>query len=155
MKAVLLRVGKGRCKWADSATSDYTGRFFRHMGWEERRLKPEPERGDLARVRAAEGQRLLAQVRDRDLLVVLDERGRELDTPGFVELLRQAQRESKQRVVFAIGGPHGHGDEVRRRADVVLRLSALVLNHELARVILAEQLYRASTVLWGGGYHHA
>lgn len=155
MKCVLLRVGKGRCGWADTATEDYTRRFSRNMPWEEHRLKTEPERGDIDRVRQREGERILGRLQPGDFLVVLDERGKALDTGGFTRMLQRAQNQSTRRLVFAIGGPHGHGPAVRKRADVVLRLSSLVLNHELARVILAEQLYRVSTILWGGGYHHA
>jgi 23S rRNA (pseudouridine1915-N3)-methyltransferase len=56
--------------------------------------------------------------------------------------------------VFAIGGPYGHGKELRSVAWKQLALSGMVLNHELARVVLVEQVYRVSTLLWGGAYHH-
>ena len=58
-------------------------------------------------------------------------------------------------LLFAIGGPHGHAPAVRQQAHKTLALSKMVLNHELARILLVEQLYRASTLLWGGAYHHA
>ncbi len=154
MKCVLLRVGKGRCAWADTATKDFTRRFQRTLPWEEIRLKPEPERGDIDRVKVAEGERVLARVQRGDLLVVLDERGESLTTDDFEALFAGALRDGRSRVVFAIGGPHGHGDAVRQQAARVIALSPMVLNHELARVILVEQIYRVSTMMWGGGYHH-
>jgi 23S rRNA (pseudouridine1915-N3)-methyltransferase len=59
-----------------------------------------------------------------------------------------------QRLVFAIGGPYGHAPALREKAHRVLSLSPMVLNHELARVVLVEQLYRAHSLLFGGKYHH-
>lgn len=103
-------------------------------------------------VRAAEAARLLARVGPRDALVTLDERGERLDTAAFAAMVEAGRRERS--VVFAIGGPYGHGEAARARAWRVVRLSELVLNHELARVVLVEQLYRALTILEGVPYHH-
>ena len=121
-------------------------------GFEEEELKPEPFKGDVEAVRAAEAARLLARVGPRDALVTLDERGERLDTAAFASMVEAGRRERS--VVFAIGGPYGHGEAARARAWRVVRLSELVLNHELARVVLVEQLYRALTILEGVPYHH-
>jgi 23S rRNA (pseudouridine1915-N3)-methyltransferase len=121
-------------------------------GFEEEELKPEPFKGDVEGVRAAEAARLLARVGPRDALVTLDERGERLDTAAFAAMVEAGRRERS--VVFAIGGPYGHGEAARARAWRVVRLSELVLNHELARVVLVEQLYRALTILEGVPYHH-
>lgn len=121
-------------------------------GFEEEELKPEPFKGDVEAVRAAEAARLLARVGPRDALVTLDERGERLDTAAFAAMVEAGRRERS--VVFAIGGPYGHGEAARARAWRVVRLSELVLNHELARVVLVEQLYRALTILEGVPYHH-
>ncbi len=121
-------------------------------GFEEEELKPEPFKGDVEGVRAAEAARLLARVGPRDALVTLDERGERLDTAAFASMVEAGRRERS--VVFAIGGPYGHGEAARARAWRVVRLSELVLNHELARVVLVEQLYRALTILEGVPYHH-
>ena len=77
-----------------------------------------------------------------------------ISTEALAELTRASARASTRRLVFAIGGPYGHGPEVRQRAYKVISLSGMVLNHELARLVLVEQLYRVSTLLWGGSYHH-
>ena len=153
MKAVMLRFGRGKSRWADEATTDFSRRLKR-MEFEEIRLEPETFRGDEVAVRDAEATRLLASLGAGDRLVTLDERGELLNTEEFSALITDAARQSTRRLVFAIGGPYGHGAAARDKAWRVLALSRMVLNHELARVVLVEQLYRASTLLWGGAYHH-
>lgn len=153
MRIVLARIGKGRNRWADTGTADYLGRL-RRLKVEERLLKPAVYRGDEDAVRQEEAERLLALLRPGDRLVVLDERGELPDSHEFAGWLDQAARRSTSRLVFAIGGPYGHAPAVRERAWKLLALGRWVTNHELARLVLAEQLYRASTLLWGGSYHH-
>lgn len=132
--------------------ADYTRRLRRHGGVEEEAVKAEPFRGDAQAVRGAEGARLLARVGPRDQLVVLDERGDRLDSAGFATLVDEGRQRGQ--VVFALGGAYGHAPASREAAWRVVRLSDLVLNHELARVVLYEQLYRAMTLLSGAPYHH-
>ena len=154
MKIHSIWVGKGRVKWADDATHEYTRRLPRHIGFQEIPLKPSAFRGDVEAVRDEEAQRILSKLGDGDRLIALDERGVELTSEGFAGLIDEAAKVGTKRLVFAIGGPYGHGPAVRDRAWKTLRLSKMVLNHSLARVVLGEQLYRASTILWGGQYHH-
>ena len=154
MKAVLLRVGKGRTRWADEAADDYGKRLRRNLPLTEERVKPSRFRGDEQAVRDAEARAILDRIKPGDRLVALDERGELPTTQGFTDLISAATREGAHRLVFAIGGPYGHGEAVRDQAWRTVALSRMVLNHELARVVLVEQLYRASTLLWGGSYHH-
>ena len=153
MKAVLLRVGRGRTSWADDGVHEYARRLTR-LKLEERLIKPVQFRGDVEAVRAQEAERILKHIRTGDRLIALDERGALLSTEDLSGLVGRCARDSTRRIVFAIGGPYGHGPLVRERAYRVVALSGMVLNHELARVVLVEQLYRVSTLLWGGSYHH-
>lgn len=154
MRLGLLIVGKRGAPWADAGVGVYAKRLRPLGGLEEVHVRPQTYRGDEAAVREAEGARILKRVGPRDRLVVLDERGDDLDTPGFATLLREARASGAPRVWFAIGGPYGHAPATRSRAWRVVRLSSLVLNHDLARVVLVEQLYRAWTLLEGRPYHH-
>lgn len=153
MRILVARVGKGRNRWADLASADYLGRL-RQLKVEEVLLKPAVYRGDEDAVRAEEGQRILELLRPGDRLVAMDERGELPTSEEFAGWLDTAAQASTSRLVFAIGGPYGHDPQVRAQAWRVLAVGRWVTNHELARVILAEQLYRASTLLWGGSYHH-
>ncbi|MCB9664390.1 MAG: 23S rRNA (pseudouridine(1915)-N(3))-methyltransferase RlmH [Alphaproteobacteria bacterium] len=152
-KLRVLVVGRSSPGWADAAVKDYARRLDRLGGIEERAVKPERFTGDVEAVRAAEAARLLAAVGPRDRLVALDERGEDLDTHAFAALVTDGVAQGTG-LVFALGGPYGHGEAVRSRADRVVRLSSLVLNHEVARVLLFEQLYRAATLREGLPYHH-
>jgi 23S rRNA (pseudouridine1915-N3)-methyltransferase len=146
----VLLVGKPRAGWPQEAVDDYTHRLSRLGGVEEVAVKAERFTGDVDAVRRAEGQRL--RERARGSLVCLDERGDDLNTDGFTQLVDRGRQLGP--VTFAIGGAYGHAPETRAAAWRSVRLSSLVLNHELARVVLYEQLYRAMTRLEGIPYHH-
>ena len=154
MKVALIRVGRGKTAWADAATEDYSRRLSKKVGFEEILLRPAKFHGDEDAVRREEGSRILALVRPGDRLIALDERGDLLRTDQMATLVQQAASASTRRIVFGIGGPYGHAPEVRKAAFRTVALSGMVMNHELARVVIVEQLYRVSTLLWGGKYHH-
>jgi 23S rRNA (pseudouridine1915-N3)-methyltransferase len=97
---------------------------------------------------------ILKSIKDSDYVVLLDERGKDVDTPSFAKLLDTRMQEGTKRLVFVIGGAFGVTDEVKSRANASLKLSSLVFPHMLVRLILIEQLYRASSILDGGKYHH-
>ncbi len=98
----------------------------------------------------AEPPKLVARAR----VIALDERGEERDSRGFAALIEEGIRAGAQPLCFVIGGPYGLDDAVRARADRTLRLSALVLNHAVARLVLLEQIYRACAIRSGSPYHH-
>ena len=148
----MVLVGRSRCRWANEAVEDYRKRLRRAGGVDEIAVRSELHRGDDDAVRRVEGERLLKAVRPRDRLVVLDERGLDLDTGGFTELVRKGRGSGT--LVFALGGAYGHSEVVRKAGWRVVRLSSLVMNHEVARVVLYEQLYRAMTIIDGVPYHH-
>ncbi|MBX2800068.1 MAG: 23S rRNA (pseudouridine(1915)-N(3))-methyltransferase RlmH [Myxococcales bacterium] len=149
----VIVVGKSRCGWANEAVADYTRRLRRFGGVSEVAVKQAKFRGDPEPVRVAESRAIADTLGARDVLVVLDERGRGYGTPELAELLDDARQRGP--VVFALGGPYGHADLLRERAWRTIRLSELVLNHEVARVLLYEQLYRCLSLLEGTPYHHA
>lgn len=154
MRIRILTVGRPDCAWADAAVDDYVKRLRRWARVEQDHVKPEKYRGDEDAVREAEGERLLAEVSSRDHLIALDERGRGLTSQRFARLLKQARSTSMHRLTFALGGPYGLSPAVRQQADLTLKLSSMVLNHEVARVVLIEQIYRGMSILAGAPYHH-
>lgn len=114
---------------------------------------PESRRRSAADRRVEEGARLLARLGARDRLFVLDEGGRGLSSRAFAERLAACRDDGAPALALAIGGPDGHGDDVRARADLVWSLGAHTMAHLLVRAVLAEQLYRATTILAGHPYH--
>ncbi len=102
---------------------------------------------------AAEAEALMRALPQGARRVVLDERGRELDSPGFAALLARWRDDGAQDAGFVIGGADGLEPGLRDGADLVLCFGAMVWPHMLARVMLAEQIYRATTILAGSPYH--
>jgi 23S rRNA (pseudouridine1915-N3)-methyltransferase len=92
--------------------------------------------------------------RTTPVMALLDQRGKQFSSEALAEWLRGLRDEGRQRMVFAIGPTDGWSDEERKRASLLLSLGAMTLPHELARVVISEQLYRAFTILAGHPYHH-
>ena len=150
----LLAVGDRQPPWVDDAFGAYTGRFPREWKF---RLDVIPtvrrQKNDKTqKAREAEGELILAKLNAGERLVLLDERGRQLDSKGLAGSLGDWQADGRD-VCFVIGGPDGVPDACRQRADFTWSLSRLTLPHGLARVLLAEQLYRAHSLQTGHPYH--
>ncbi len=154
MKTRLIRVHKGRCGWADEGAEDYTRRLRRYGGFEEITVRPGVFKGDVEALREVETRRVRKLVRPGDRLVVLDERGSDLDSEAWAKMLDGARVAGTSCLVFALGGPYGHHGSLRDTAWRVVRLAPMVLNHQVARVVALEQLYRAWTILRREPYHH-
>lgn len=103
--------------------------------------------------RTDEAERLLAAARGCEATIVLDERGRAITSVAFAELIRRERDGGTKGLAFLIGGPDGHGAAAHRSARHVLSLGPMTLPHGLARIVLAEQLYRAATIIAGHPYH--
>jgi 23S rRNA (pseudouridine1915-N3)-methyltransferase len=108
-----------------------------------------------AELKKSEAALLLQQLQKDDYLVLLDERGKQLSSPELAGFIQQRANESHKRLVFLIGGAFGVDEAIVKRADYTWSLSKLVFPHMLVRLILAEQLYRACTILRNEKYHHA
>jgi len=108
---------------------------------------------DGLKARQDESERLLSRLSAYDFIILLDERGKQLDSPAFAQLL-QTNLDRSQKVAIVIGGVYGVTDELRQKAQVVWSLSELVFPHQLVRLMLTEQLYRAQQITLGGLYHH-
>ncbi len=107
---------------------------------------------DLAMMRS-QSSRLLAAIPARGTIVVLDERGQMLDSLKFTRWLERLTIDSPHGIHFVVGGDVGFDDSVRQRADKLLSLSAMTLPHQIARVVLLEQIYRACTLMRNIRYH--
>jgi len=140
--------------WAEAAYAEFAQRMPREMSMELIEVKTEPRTSGkpVATLLAAEALRLRAALPSRCRQVALDEHGIELTTHGLAQLLEKWLAGGED-VAILIGGPDGLDPELKQTAAEVLRLSSLTLPHALARVVLAEALYRAASVLKGHPYH--
>jgi len=155
VKVHIVAVGQRQPVWADQAVADYLGRFPSDFSVTLKQVKPEPRTGaPVDRLLAGEAQRLQAAIPAGSVIVALDERGKDWTTAQLADAIGK-WRDASEPVAFAIGGPDGLADEFKRSACLLLRLSSMTLPHALARVLLAEQLYRACSLLAGHPYHRA
>ncbi len=153
MRLVLAAVGQRQPGWADAAYEDFAKRFPPEMRLELKAVKAEPRGAKTAeQLMAAEAVRLEAAVPKGARRVVLDERGERIGTAQLAQRLQTWQRDGRDVVIF-IGGPDGLHPDLKARADDTLRLSDLTLPHAFVRVLLAEALYRAWTVMVNHPYH--
>lgn len=150
----LIAVGDRQPSWVDDAFAAYTARFPREWKF---RLDALPtvrrHKNDRShQARDAEGDRILARLEPAEQVVLLDERGRQLDSRTLSQRLSEWQADGRD-LCFVIGGPDGVPESCRQRAAFTWSLSKLTLPHGLARVLLAEQLYRAHALQTGHPYH--
>lgn len=154
MKLLLLSVGRPRGAAAD-LIAEYEARVKRYFTFEAVEVKEEAYRraGDAARVREEEGKRLMARVPAGAEIVALHETGRQWTSQQLADRLAELALHGSPGAAFVIGGAYGLSDELLAKARHHLSLSAFTLPHELARLILAEQIYRAGTIQRGEPYH--
>ena len=153
MKLLVVAVGQRQPPWAEQAWDDFAKRFASDMRLELKAVKAEPRSGkSAAQCMAAEAQRITAALPKGARCVVLDERGTRLTTVQLADRLRFWRGDGRD-VAFVIGGPDGLDDAIVHDADETLRLSDLTLPHAFARVLLAEALYRAASLVQGHPYH--
>ncbi|WP_045211273.1 23S rRNA (pseudouridine(1915)-N(3))-methyltransferase RlmH [Desulfonatronovibrio magnus] len=110
--------------------------------------------GDALLRAETEGRTLLKKVTPHDLLIVLDEKGKELTSCKFAQKMQTWDELPGKTPCFIIGGSYGLWDQVRQHADFILSLGPMTMPHELAAIVLMEQIYRARTIIQGHPYHH-
>lgn len=153
MKCRVIWLGKTRESWIKAGVDEYAGRIKRYLPLAVDELKDEKD-AEAAEGRRREGERLLKQLTPQTVLVVMDERGQALDSVKFAEFIGRHRDSGTPELAFAIGGAYGFSDEVRKRAGLVLSLSAMTFTHQMVRPFLLEQIYRACTILNNEPYHH-
>ena len=155
MKICIAAVGQRLPAWAGVAVQEFVERMPRDFRVEVKEVKPEARNGQpVARLQAAEGARLRAAIPADALVIAMDETGRDWTTVQLAEALGQ-WRDGARDPAFIIGGADGLDPQIKREADLCLRLSSMTLPHALARVVLAEQIYRAWSILNAHPYHRS
>ena len=156
MKLKLICIGKLSEVWQREAAEDYAARVQRYFPLNIVELKEEKggRKGDTAGLLKREGERILEKVPDQAFLIVLDEWGRNLGSEPFADLLSREMLHGGRDWCFLVGGPYGLDPAVRNKADLVLSLSKMTFTHQMARVLLLEQLYRSCTIIKNEPYHN-
>jgi 23S rRNA (pseudouridine1915-N3)-methyltransferase len=155
MRIHLVFVGKTGFSDLESAIARYVDRIAHYCHIQTHYIKPEKiaSSSNEDTVRARESDRILKLVPSQGHLIVLDRSGREYDSPGLARFMEKLNDSGVSDVWMVIGGPVGVSAELLKRADTLMSLSKLTFPHDLARLVVAEQLYRAFTIIRGEPYH--
>jgi 23S rRNA (pseudouridine1915-N3)-methyltransferase len=142
--------------WIKDARTDYVAKISPFLPMNLKSLKsPGADRDQADVKRRLEGEKLLAEINEKDFVVLFDEGGKlSRSSVDFSEQLRRVVESGKQKAVFCIDGAYGFSDEISKRANVKWSLSPLTMNHWLAQIVALEQIYRGFTILKGIPYHN-
>jgi 23S rRNA (pseudouridine1915-N3)-methyltransferase len=153
MKICIISVGKKHDATIAAAIQEYEKRLSRLVAVEWQYISPSTLSTEAAR--KTESAKIHALLKDSDMVWLLDERGEQVTSPALSGKLQVLKVHGVSRVVVIIGGAYGVDESVRERANWMWSLSSLVFPHQLVRLMLIEQLYRATEIEKGTGYHHA
>ncbi len=155
MKTTLILVGKTTNKHITACINDYVERIGHYMPFELITIPELKNTKNLSeeQQKEREGELILKQVQSQDILVLLDEHGQEFRSIEFASWIQKKQQ-AVRRLVFVIGGPYGFSSAVYQRGNEKISLSKMTFSHQMVRMIFAEQLYRACTIIKGEPYHH-
>ncbi len=152
MKITIISVGKMRDKRWKKLAREYEKRLEHYRPTDVVEVRESGASNPAAR-RSEEGGAILQAIPGGAIVVALDEKGDETTSEDFAKWIDRRMVTGTRHLAFAVGGPEGLSDSVRDRADRTLALSRMTFPHEMARVVLAEQLYRAMTIIRGEPYH--
>ncbi|HYE74667.1 MAG TPA: 23S rRNA (pseudouridine(1915)-N(3))-methyltransferase RlmH [Blastocatellia bacterium] len=153
MRLHFVWIGKTKDRRCAALVDDYLERLSRFATYEISELKEAAGVTDEKRAVFLESTKLLTAIERDDFVVLLDERGQQFSSTELADFVATRQQHGTKRLALVIGGFAGVSEEVKKRAQLKVALSRLTFTHELARVLLAEQIYRAYTLLAGLPYH--
>ncbi|MFN5621618.1 MAG: 23S rRNA (pseudouridine(1915)-N(3))-methyltransferase RlmH [Flavobacteriales bacterium] len=155
MKIVILTLGKTSAAYLREGIAIYQERLKHYAKVEFKELPDVPAKGvspDVLKER--EGEVLMKHIKSDDVVLLLDENGEHFSSRGFAELLQRRMNTGVKQLVLIIGGAFGFSNAMYARANGKLSFSKMTYSHEMIRLLLVEQLYRAHTILKGESYHH-
>ena len=156
MRLTVICMGKTRERFIQDGIAKYSGYLKHYIDCEFRELKEEKinDLKDAPLIRKKEAEKILKSVPVSAFLVALDERGQEFTSHEFADFVNNSLESGIRDLVFAVGGAMGLDESVTMRANKTIALSRWTLTHEMARLVLLEQLYRAFTIIKGKTYHY-
>ena len=156
MKITLLVIGKTEESYLREGIMEYSGRVKRYMPFEMKEIPAvrETKSVPVTDQKRREATLLEKFIGESDVVVLLDEHGKETSSVEFAGFLNKQFSAGRKNLVFVVGGPFGFDDSLKKRADHLLSLSQMTFSHQMVRLIFLEQLYRAMTILRNESYHH-
>ena len=158
MKFTFLTIGKIKEKWMRQGIDEYLKRLspiakVEILSPDEEKMPENPSPALKEKVMEMEGEKLLKYLKDEDFLILLDLKGKPVTSEELAHIIRQKMVSGTSHFFFMIGGPYGNGENIRKRANLKISISAMTFTHQMARLILAEQVYRAMKIIRHEPYH--
>lgn len=158
MKFTFLTIGKIKEKWMRQGIDEYLKRLspiakVEILSPDEEKMPENPSPALKEKVMEKEGEKLLKYLKDEDFLILLDLKGKPVTSEELAHIIRQKMVSGTSHFFFMIGGPYGNGENIRKRANLKISISAMTFTHQMARLILSEQVYRAMKIIRHEPYH--
>ena len=158
MRFTFLTIGKIKEKWMRQGIDEYLKRLspmakVEILSPDEEKMPENPSPAMKEKVMEKEGDKLLKYLKDGDFLILLDLKGKPVTSEGLADILRRKMVSGTSCFFFMIGGPYGNGENIRKRANLKISISTMTFTHQMARLILAEQVYRAMKIIRHEPYH--
>jgi len=156
MKIKLLVIGKTDNKALQALISDYEKRLKHYVRFEFEIIPDIKNSKNLSQIqqKEKEGEAILKKLHATDSMILMDEKGSQYTSVVFADYLQKRMNSGQKRLVFVIGGPYGFSDEVRLKSQEKISLSKMTFSHQMVRLFMVEQLYRAFTIIKNERYHH-
>lgn len=156
MKITLLLIGKTTEAYLDQGIQLYTERLKHYISFQTQIIPDLKNSKNLSidQQKQKEGELILKEISNTDYVVLLDERGKHFSSIEFSAFLQKSMNQSVSRMVLVVGGPYGVHEDVKKRASQTLSFSNMTFSHQMIRLFVTEQLYRAFTILKNEPYHH-
>jgi 23S rRNA (pseudouridine1915-N3)-methyltransferase len=156
MRVNLLCVGRLSLSYLNEGCAEFAERLKRYLPLSITEVKEHKtgRKQDLQRIIATEGENLEQRIPTGTFVIALDQRGKSYSSKQLADLMSDHMVRSIPEWTLLVGGPYGLTDSLRKRADLVLSLSTMTLTHQMARLLLLEQLYRCCTIIRNEPYHH-
>lgn len=156
MKIKLLLIGKTDTDYLNKGINEYVKRIKHYLPFEMIIIPDLKNTKNLSeeQQKQKEGELILGHLSNSDFLVLLDENGTEFNSVSFSGFIEKQMISGLKNLIFVVGGPYGFSDEVYKQGNSKISLSKMTFSHQLVRLIFAEQLYRAMTIIKGEPYHH-
>lgn len=158
MKFTFLTIGKIKEKWMRQGIDEYLKRLspiakVEILSPDEEKMPENPSPALKEKVMEKEGEKLLKYLKDEEFLILLDLKGKPVTSEELAHIIRQKMVSGTSHFFFMIGGPYGNGENIRKRANLKISISAMTFTHQMARLILVEQVYRAMKIIRHEPYH--
>ncbi len=155
MKITLIQVGKTNENYIQTGIKEYQKRLKNYIVFEEITVaEAKNKKKTIKEQKAEEAKNILKEIKGGDLVILLDEKGKEYSSPEFANFLQKKMNQSPKRIVFILGGPFGFDQSIYQQFNQKFALSQMTFTHQMVRLFFIEQIYRGFAILNNSPYHH-